>query len=129
MATTRSRLRCVRAASIAALMLAQTACVYNNPPLIAGQPCQPWVEYPADPHSNAESPYLGCTNRVNLENMVDQPKDLRQGRALGPANGAHEANGVHAYEEGQIKPFANPNAPPAISFTPGLTTGTTGSGP
>jgi Pilus biogenesis CpaD protein (pilus_cpaD) len=122
--------RHVGAIAVATILLAQTSCTYSGPPPpTAGQPCPPWADDPPNPHSNAESPYLGCVNRVNLKDMVDNPNDLQQGRTLGPADGTREANGVRAYEQGQIKPFANPNAPPAVLFTPGLTTGTTGGNP
>jgi type IV pilus biogenesis protein CpaD/CtpE len=66
-------------------------------------PCPPWVEFPADIHSNDESPYLGCFNAVNLINSVDNPKDLARGRALAPAEGERESKAVDAYEA-RVKP-------------------------
>jgi type IV pilus biogenesis protein CpaD/CtpE len=94
------------------------------PPPSATGPCPPWVAYPADRHGNAGSPYLGCVNVVNLQNMVDDPHDLERGRTLGPANGERESLGVGTYQRGRIPPFKDANSPrPTISL-PGLTGGT-----
>lgn len=65
--------------------------------------CEPWVNYPADKHSNAPSPYLGCTQQENLENMVEDKNDLKQGKMLGPSDGKREADAVQRYEDGKVK--------------------------
>jgi type IV pilus biogenesis protein CpaD/CtpE len=91
---------------------------------VAGS-CPSWTAYPLDHHSNAESPYLGCVNALNLQNMVADPHDLEQGRTLGSANGEHETLAVEAYQRGRIPPFKDINAPrPTISL-PNLTGGGT----
>lgn len=69
----------------------------------AAMPCPQWVLFPADRHSNTDSPYLGCTNEVNLRAMVANPADLERGRPLGLADGAHEARAVDAYRLGTAK--------------------------
>ena len=74
-------------------------------PSVAQGPCRPWVYFPTDSHSNVDSPYLGCINRANLEEMVARPADLEAGRSPGPANGARESLGVETYVEGKIKNF------------------------
>jgi type IV pilus biogenesis protein CpaD/CtpE len=51
-------------------------------------------------------PMLGCANRANLAAMVANPGDLEQGRLLGPASGAHEAQAVDAYKTGKVKPLS-----------------------
>lgn len=65
--------------------------------------CPAWVNSPADSHSNADSAYLGCSNAMNLAHMAEDPKDLKQGRDLGPADGATQAKAVKNYEEDRVK--------------------------
>ena len=67
--------------------------------------CPQWAQDPADIHDNQPSPYLGCTNDVNLLRMVERPQYLQQCRTLGPAGGERQANAVKAYDTGQVKPF------------------------
>jgi type IV pilus biogenesis protein CpaD/CtpE len=83
-------------------------CAVNEPPLSAEpRPCAPWIDYPVDNHSNRNSPYLGCSNDVNLLRMVERPQDLDQGRPLGPANGGRQADAVKNYDKDQVKPFVD----------------------
>jgi hypothetical protein len=104
----------------ALLGLAASGCVdpVDAPPppsFGAEQGCLPWVNFPRDVHSNAESPDLGCANRANLEMLVVRPSDLDAGRPLGPANGEHESRAVTTYQAGKIKDFDNaPVAAPTI---------------
>ena len=67
------------------------------------QTCPAWVDYPADPHSNKGSVWLGCANRENLKAMLDNKHDLATGRSLGPADGERESSAVEAYEAGKTK--------------------------
>ena len=88
----------------------------------AAQPCPPWVEFPADRHSNADSPYLGCTNHVNLVNMLESPADLDQGRPLGPGSAERETVVLKDYDQNKSTPFKAinaPSAPPAASGSSG----------
>jgi type IV pilus biogenesis protein CpaD/CtpE len=99
-------LKCARLAP-AALLLVSAGCldrsgVHLTP--TAGWPCPPWVEFPADGHSNEDPAYLGCANAVNLEAMIDQSDDLQAGRPLGPASGERESLGVVLYNQGKIAP-------------------------
>jgi type IV pilus biogenesis protein CpaD/CtpE len=98
-----------------AFALALAGCV-NEPPLSAApRPCPPWVDYPIDNHSNRESPYLGCSNDVNLLKMVERPKDLDQGRPLGPVNAGRQADAVKSYDKDQVKPFLDSSSRPSQS--------------
>lgn len=66
--------------------------------------CAPLAAYAkADPKA---APSEGCWNAYNLARMVADPKDLEQGRPLGPADGARQAAAVEAYERGQPKAAA-----------------------
>lgn len=64
--------------------------------------CTPWVNSGGD-HSNAETPELGCSNRRNLEGMLDSKGDLERGRELGPADANRERLAITNYEEGKVK--------------------------
>jgi pilus biogenesis CpaD protein len=99
-----------------AFAVALTGCAVNEPPLSAEpRPCPPWFDYPVDNHSNRNSPYLGCSNDVNLLRMVERPQDLDQGRPLGPVNGGREADAVKNYDKDQVKPFLDNSTRPSQS--------------
>jgi len=102
----------------ALLVIAQGSCIDRSSVRLAptaALPCPAWVEFPADGHSNEDSIYLGCTNAQNLRNMVANPDDLAQGRALGPASGERETLGVERYNQGKINASKSaPSASPTI---------------
>jgi len=123
----RTKIKTCRLALIlgAMLTLAFTGCAGDEsgaPASLTGiQTCPPWVEFPEDHHSNADSPYLGCTNYVNLVNMLESPADLDQGRPLGPEDSARETVVLKNYDENISTPFKEinaPNAAPSTSATP-----------
>ena len=94
---------------IAGSVLSLSAC--TDPALLpvptAAQPCPPWVLFPPDRYSNADSPYLGCTIAVNLRANAANVADLERGRPLGPADGQRETLAVENYQQGKIKPFTS----------------------
>ena len=64
--------------------------------------CPDWsrktgVDYANGPHSN-----FGCATAANLGLMIDNPRDLVEGRRLGPADGIHQAEGIVRYREGEL---------------------------
>ena len=98
----------IRRAKILALAVALVAlggCASEAPKPVSasGNECPTWTDYPADSHSNADSPYLGCANVMNLAHMAEDPKDIKHGRDLGPADGARQATALKNYEEGKVK--------------------------
>lgn len=95
-----SRLHLLLAGLTTTVLLA--GCTSQHAPVMAS-PCPAWVDYPADIHSNDGSPYLGCVNKANLDQMLVDKHDLKKGRALAPANGARQAKAVKDYEEGKTK--------------------------
>jgi type IV pilus biogenesis protein CpaD/CtpE len=111
-----------------ALLSALAACADRSSVRVAptpAMPCPAWVEFPADAHSNGDSPYLGCVNAVNLGNMLVDPADLARGRPLGPASGTREALGVGLYDKGKINaPKSSAGATPTIIMPAGGDTGT-----
>jgi type IV pilus biogenesis protein CpaD/CtpE len=104
------------------LLLAGAGCANpaSLPVPTAAQPCPPWVLFPPDRYSNADSPYLGCTVAANLRANAANSADLARGRPLGPADGQRETLAVENYQQGKIKPFPN------TSTTSGLTGGSGG---
>ena len=95
-----SRLHLLLAGLAATVLL--SGCASEHAPVMAS-PCPAWVDYPADIHSNDGSPYLGCVNKANLDQMLADKHDLEKGRALAPANGARQAKAIKDYEEGKSK--------------------------
>lgn len=72
-------------------------------------------------HGNAPSAGLGCTNALNLENMVADPIDLTTGKVLGFGDGAREALAVEAYKQGKVKALKQGDA--SATMVPVITTG------
>ena len=84
----------------ALVLLASTAADAGD----GGAPgCTQWAELSGTDHSNSEPTDLGCTNRSNLERMVEDPHDLDRGRKLGPADGERESLAIRNYEQGKVK--------------------------
>ena len=114
--------------------LALAGCVTQPGPaafLTADHPCLPWVDFPADRYSNADSPFYGCTAAVNLRAMAVEPGDLDAGRPLGPANGDQQVRAVDAYRLGRVKAFQGAGASGTTAGgSSGAASGTSsGSGP
>ena len=82
--------------------------------------CPPWAGVSAG-HSNATSADLGCTNALNLKNMVADPIDLTTGKVLGFSDGAREALAVEAYKQGKVKELKQGGA--SSTMVPVITTG------
>lgn len=95
-------------ALLAGLALAGVGCTEMRTPAPAMTltGCRQWTSFPANPYSNEDSPYLGCSNTMNLRAMAANPADLDAGRPLGPADGEHAANAVAAYRQGRVKSSA-----------------------
>jgi len=110
---------------LAAAALCGCASEEAKPVSASANTCPVWVEYPQDRHSNADSPYLGCANALNLAHMAEDPDDLKKGRDLGPADGAVQANAVKNYEEDKVKKSESTGA--AQLFVAPVTTGGTSS--
>jgi hypothetical protein len=87
--------------------------------------CPQWVKFPADHHSEADSPYLGCISAANLKAMLANPADLDRGRPAGPANGEREASAIEAYQQGKVKVFQGASASGAVSQQSGSSTSST----
>ncbi|MEJ0062569.1 MAG: CpaD family pilus assembly lipoprotein [Alphaproteobacteria bacterium] len=93
------------------------------PNLTEARPCPPWAAVPAFRHGNADAPYLGCANHVNLANMLESPSDLDQGRPLGFADGERETVVLKDYDQNKSTGFKETNAPKSALGAPASTTG------
>jgi type IV pilus biogenesis protein CpaD/CtpE len=85
----------------AAMIGLMSGCAEHGP--VMASPCPAWVDYPKNLHSNDGSPYLGCVNHANLEQMLADKHDLKKGRTLAPVSGAPQAKAVQDYEQGKVK--------------------------
>src|SRR5512135_966480 len=85
-------------ALLLAVLAAQPAAAGSNSPS-----CTHWAEFTGTDFSNSEPTDLGCTNRRNLEHMVEDPNDLDHGRKLGPADAERESLAVRTYEQGKVR--------------------------
>jgi hypothetical protein len=108
------------AANIALVALGGCAGDEPKPVPASANACPSWADSPADSHTNAGSDYLGCANALNLRHMVEDPNDLKQGRDLGPADGARQTKAVKNYEDGKVKTSSG-SGESGTKFTPNST--------
>jgi type IV pilus biogenesis protein CpaD/CtpE len=88
------------------------------------QPICPPAAASAAKDAPAVLPKDGCWNTANLAKMVADPRDLTQGKPLGPANGARESIAIDAYQRGQPAPLnASGSKQPTITISGGSETG------
>lgn len=62
--------------------------------------CPDWSDASESNFNNAPSSNFGCASARNLSLMVADPRDLIQGRALGPAEAARLAKALEKYQQG-----------------------------
>lgn len=68
-------------------------------------PCPDWSMESGRDYANLPHTNLGCATRTNLGLMVADPRDLEQGRSLGPADATREAEAIVRYRTGKITPL------------------------
>lgn len=88
--------------TIAALLLAGCVGRVAESPAPAG--CPSWADFPLDRRSNQETAFLGCSNLLNLQDSVNDPRDLILGRRLDPRPAIRDADAVRSYETNSTKP-------------------------
>jgi pilus biogenesis lipoprotein CpaD len=64
--------------------------------------CPDWSRQSGTDFSNLPHSNFGCATETNLGLMVAEPKDLVRGRALAPADGVHQAEGIVRYRTGKV---------------------------
>jgi pilus biogenesis lipoprotein CpaD len=65
--------------------------------------CPDWSRPSALNPDNLTASNHGCATALNLARMVDDPRDLASGAALGPADGTREAASIRRYRADDIK--------------------------
>jgi len=60
-------------------------------------------KYPLPTKNQAPQQRLGCANTNNLAHMLDDPRDLQQGRALTPGDGEMLGLGIRRYRTNQVE--------------------------
>jgi hypothetical protein len=121
--------RTALAALGAGLLLGTAGCADRPPPLPAPMVqggCPSWVAFPADRHSNADSPSLGCASNANLRAMLEDPADLERGRPFGPADAARETLAIEAYQQGKIAGASGSSTGGSTGSTPATSPGSGG---
>ncbi len=66
-------------------------------------PCENWTTAVTDPYDNQPLPQFGCANARNLALMIERPKDLIEGRDLGPANPTTTVGSMERYTSNQTR--------------------------
>jgi pilus assembly protein CpaD len=96
--------------------------------------CPDWSGSPATGHDNVPNGNFGCATANNFALMVDNPRDLIAGRALGPADAEPSLNAITRYRTEQVKPLLGGQtggaggAAGAPGPQPGMSSGTSGGG-
>ena len=81
--------------------------------------CPSWTTEVTDPYDNQPLPQFGCADARNLAMMADQPKDLIQGRPLGPTRGTTMVGAIRRYDNNQTRGFIylSPSLDNAVDVT------------
>jgi pilus assembly protein CpaD len=91
--------------------------------------CPDWSDSPATGHANTPNSNFGCATVSNFALMVDNPRDLMTGRALGPADAEPSIESVERYRTGQLKPLLNSVSKTQAAAGASGSPGSSGSGP
>lgn len=67
--------------------------------------CPDWSGVPGNHFNNQAHRNLGCATAANLGIMLNNPRDLVQGRDLGPYDGNHAVLGIQRYRTDEIRPL------------------------
>jgi pilus assembly protein CpaD len=70
--------------------------------LVTLPPCPDWSRQSGTDFANLPHSNFGCATQTNLGLMVAEPRDLVRGRALAPADGVHQAEGIVRYRTGKV---------------------------
>ena len=88
--------------------------------------CPDWSASPATGHANIPNSNYGCATANNFALMIDNPRDLIAGRALGPASAEPSLNSVSRYRTDQVKALLGSQsggAGGAAGAQPGMSSG------
>jgi type IV pilus biogenesis protein CpaD/CtpE len=79
--------------------------------------CPPWADS-GDRHTNFGTTAAGCSDLLNLEHMVENKHDLKQGRRLGPGDAEREILAIQNYEAGKVKDVKSEGTGTGALFIP-----------
>ncbi len=79
--------------------------------------CPDWSDEAGNTHSNSVTSNWGCATASNLGLMVADPRDLMEGREMGPADGGYVAAGIARYRAGETTPIAILNTGAVYTFS------------
>jgi len=71
--------------------------------------CVSWYEGWGSDLDNNSWPSFGCSQARNLAAQVENPKDLVEGRKLGPADAVTDSAAIARYRAGKTTTLINPN--------------------
>jgi len=96
---------------------------------VAQPACPDWSDAPDTGHDNMPNSNFGCATMTDLSLMVDNPRDLEQGRRPGLLDAEPATNAVARLRADAVKPFiAQTSSQPATNINLQTSTGGSGSG-
>ena len=90
--------------------------------------CVDWANA-ADPFDNQSIPQFGCASQRNLAAMIENPKDLVEGRTLSNARGVTQVGAIRRYDNNQTRGLITPDSESsqiAVSTSAGASSTLTG---
>lgn len=81
--------------------------------------CPNWSGSPATGHDNMPGSNFGCADANDLAEMVANPRDLMDGRTLGPADAEPTLDAILRYRTGAVKPLLSASQQGAPAAAPG----------
>ena len=69
--------------------------------VVTPPPCPDWRKPAGEDYNNQAGSNFGCATETNLGLMVANPKDLVDGKTIGPADGEQAAKAIEAYRAGK----------------------------
>ena len=82
--------------------------------------CRRWGDINEGWSENTPTGILGCSNQRNLALMLADPRDLLEGRATRPADGARMAGSVQRYRADRVKKLPSEAGTNGFLLAPGL---------
>jgi type IV pilus biogenesis protein CpaD/CtpE len=114
--TVQARNIIICAAGMGLFLIGGTCAAQTSSAAMDGQ-CPPWADS-GDRHTNFGTPAAGCSDLLNLEHMVENKHDLKQGRRLGPGDAEREILAIQNYEAGKVKDVKSEGTGTGALFIP-----------
>jgi type IV pilus biogenesis protein CpaD/CtpE len=72
--------------------------------------CPSWNDESVNPFDNQPLPQFGCATARNLADMIENPKDIVEGREMGKERGVTAVGAVRRYDNNQTRGLIMPSA-------------------